>query len=172
MSRSARKPRLLPGAALVACALWLCVGLPAGAAPTAPAADADAALIDACLNDAGMKGRDPRECGERVIRACLAEAGGSSTAAMTALACEKRRSDAWGLRARQAYRQVESKLGDADKRLLRTSQVQFELELRDLCAATRSLPGGDPELAAAACASDLVAARALTLARLAAGKLP
>jgi hypothetical protein len=148
-------------------AVWLCGGCRAEAAP---AADADAALIEACLNDAAMKGRDPRDCGDRVVQACLAEAGGSSGAAAPALACEKRRRDAWILLSRQAYRQVEAKLGDADKRLLRTSQVQFELALRDLCSATRTLVGSDPELAAASCASDLVAARALALARIAAGR--
>jgi hypothetical protein len=81
--------------------------------------------------------------------------------------CEQKRSDAWLFLARQAYHQLEAKLGDADRKLLRTSQVQFELELRDLCMAARAALGGDPDLATASCSSDLNAARALALRRLA-----
>lgn len=144
-------------------------GIAAKAAP-APGADADAASIEACLSDTGMAGRDPRECGERLMRQCLADAGDAARQTPTAIACEKRRGDAWNLVARKAYRDMEAKLGADDKRRLRTSQVQFELELADLCAAIRGLGAGDPDLATASCVSDVIAARALSLSRLAAGR--
>jgi hypothetical protein len=170
-------PSSLPGrrrerAAVLALAMCLSAGIAARAAPAAPAAEADALSIEACLAEPSMNGRDPRECGDRILRQCLADANAASQAGAIAIACEKRRSDAWNLLARRAYRRLEAKLGDADRRLLRTAQVQFELELRDLCAATRMLAGGDPDLASAACASDLVAAHALSLARLSAGPGP
>jgi hypothetical protein len=146
----------------------LSIGAAAQAAPGAEAGT-DATSIEACLGEPSMAGRDPRECGERVLRQCLADANDASHAAAGAIACEKRRAAAWILLGRQAFRRIEAKLGDADRHLLRTSEAQFELDLRDLCAATRMLAGGDPDLAAASCASDLVAARTLTLLRLAAG---
>jgi len=179
MSSTRQRPRLSSktwlGALCTALgAMWLGLGRPAVAAAGAAASgDADAALIEACLNDAAMKGHDLRDCGERVMRACLAEPGAANQQAanqQAALGCEKRRGVAWAYLAREAYRQIEARLADAEKRQLRTSQVQFELEQRDLCAATRMLAGGDPELAAASCASDLAAARALILTRLAAGR--
>jgi hypothetical protein len=132
-----------------------------------PSTDADAAAIEACLGEPAMAGRDPRACGDRLYRSCVAEAGAAAEQKSGALACEKRRGDAWNIIARQTYRRVEAKLGDNDKRLLRTSQVQFELELSDLCSAARALGGGDPDLAAAVCSSELVTARALILKRIA-----
>jgi len=152
--------------AALAAVLCLLSGIVAAAAPAA-GVEADAASIEACLNDPSPGGRDPRECGERIVRRCVADGNAGQA---TPLACEKRRGDAWSLIARQAYRQLETKLGEAERHLLRTSQVQFELELRDLCMATRAVAGGDPDLSAASCASDLLASRALILSRLAAGR--
>jgi hypothetical protein len=141
----------------------------AKAAPP-PGADADAALIEACRSEPNMAKRDPRECGERLLRQCLADAGDAARQAQSVIACEKRRGDAWNVIARKAYHDIEAKLGAEDKRRLRTSQVQFELELADLCAAIRGLGAGDPDVATASCASDVIAARALSLSRLAAGR--
>ena len=143
------------------------VGYAAGAAP---GADADAASIEACLAEPGMAGRDPRECGERLTRRCLADAGDAARQTQSVIACAKRRGDAWNVIARKAYHEMEAKLGADDKRRLRTSQVQFELELSELCAAIRGLGAGDPDLATASCAADVIAARALGLARLAGGR--
>jgi hypothetical protein len=153
-------------AALAALAsLWLWAGEGALAAAVGPSAEADAAALEACLAEPAMAGRDLRECGERLLKSCLADAGNAPTAATS---CEKRRGDAWNAVARQAYHRIEAKLGDAEKRRLRVSQVQFERELSDLCAATRGLSGGDPERAELACASEAVAARAIVLRSLAA----
>ena len=132
-----------------------------------PGTDADAAAIEACLAEPAMAGRDPRECGESLYRSCVSEAGAVAEQKGGALACEKRRGDAWNIIARQTYRRIEAKLSDNDKRLLRTSQVQFELELSDLCSTARALGGDDPDLAAAVCSSELVTARALILKRIA-----
>jgi hypothetical protein len=153
------------GIAALTITFCLLLGL-ASAAPAGPSAEADAASIEACLGDPSMSGRDPHECGDRVTRQCLADANGAG-ATGSALACEKRRADAWNLIARRTYHALEAKLGDADRHLLRASQAQFELELRDLCAVARSLGGGDLDLAAASCASDLDASRALSLLKLA-----
>jgi hypothetical protein len=117
-----------------------------------------------------MSGRDPRACGDKIMRPCLANAMPAAPA--LTLACEQRLAAAWSSLSRQAYRQIETRLGEADKRSLRTSQVQFELELRDLCAVARALAGGDGELAAASCSSDLLASRALSLAKLAGSGIP
>ncbi|MBV8450111.1 MAG: hypothetical protein JO124_19205 [Hyphomicrobiales bacterium] len=148
--------------------LALCL-LPQGlacAAPPAAGAEADAALIEACLGDPSMRGRDPHECGDRVLQACGATGSGGG-AASAVLSCEKRREEAWNVIARQTYHALESRLDDAGRHLLRASQAQFELDLRDLCALARVLVASDAELAAASCASDLVASRALSLRRLA-----
>ena len=69
--------------------------------------------------------------------------------------------------ARESYHTLDSRLGDADRHLLRASQAQFELELRDLCAVAHALAKSDAELASGSCASDLVASRALSLRKLA-----
>ena len=100
---------------------------------------------------------------------CLVNADGAGTPS-SSVACEKRREDAWNVIARRTYHALDAKLGEADRHLLRASQAQFELDLRDLCAVARSLAGGDPDLASASCASDLVASRALSLLKLAAGR--
>ena len=133
-------------------------------------ADADAATIETCLAEPAMSGRDPRECGERLFRSCLAAAGDAGHTILGAVSCEMRRGEAWNIIARRTYRRIEAKLGDAEKRLLRTSQVQFELELSDLCRATRTIAGGDPVLAEAVCTSALIASHALDLSRLAGGR--
>jgi hypothetical protein len=154
--------RLAALALLIASCLWLPAR--ASAAPPAAGAEADAASIEACLADPSMRGRDPHECGNRLVPQCLAEA---SRAASATVACEKRREEAWNVIARESYRALESRLGDADRHLLRASQAQFELDLRDLCAVAHALAGSDAELSAASCASDLVASRALSLRKLA-----
>jgi hypothetical protein len=164
--------RILPALRLrhvAALAAFMCLPLGLGAT-AAPDADADAAGIEACLVEPAMAGRDLRECGERLFRQCLADAGDAGRQAKDAIACETRRGNAWALIARKAYRDMEARLNDAERRLLRTSQVQFELELKDLCAAARGLAKGDADLAAAACTSDLIAARAISLTRLATGR--
>jgi len=165
VTRSLHAPARFAAAVAVLALLRLWAGEGAWAAASA-SAEADAAAIEACLAEPAMAGRDPRECGERLLRSCLAEPGEAGKAP-AAVSCEKRRGDAWIAVARQAYRRIEARLGDDDRRRLRTSQVQFERELSDLCAATRGLSGGDPELAALACASEAVAARALVLRGLA-----
>ncbi len=155
--------RLAAVALLIASCLWLPVR--ASAAPPAAGAEADAASIEACLADPSLRGRDPHECGDRVLRQCLAEASRATIASAT-VACEKRREEAWNVIARESYHALESRLGDADRHLLRASQAQFELDLRDLCAVAHALSGSDAELSAASCASDLVASRALSLRKL------
>jgi hypothetical protein len=172
VSGVARNRRIWRARLFAALAAALCLSSAGAATGASPGADADAATLEACRSEPSMSGRDPRECGERLFRQCLAEAGDAGRQPAGMLACEKRRAEAWNALGRQAYRRIEAKLGDADRRLLRTSQVQFELELRDLCAATRMLNGGDPDLVQASCASDLIAARALVLARLAGGGTP
>ena len=157
-------PRLAVAVLLLTASLF--TGAPAPAASPAASAEADGAAIEACLGDPSMRGRDPHECGDRVLSSCLASASGGS-AVTAALACEKRREEAWNVIARQTYHALESRLGDADRHLLRASQAQFELDLRDLCAVAHALGGRDAELATASCASDLVASRALILRRLA-----
>jgi hypothetical protein len=154
---------------LAACALaaFLLLGEAAGAAPPGSNAEADAASIEACLADPSMSGHDPHGCGDRIQ--CLVNADGTGTPS-SSVACEKRREDAWNVIARRTYHALDAKLGEADRHLLRASQAQFELDLRDLCAVARSLAGGDPDLASASCASDLVASRALSLLKLAAGR--
>lgn len=154
------------GAALLTVLTLIDPARPAHAATTPPAAEGDAAAIATCLTEPALKGLDPRACGDHIVRACLDEAG-SKPAPSVQLRCEQRRSDAWILLARQAYRQLEARLGDADRKLLRASQVQFELELRDMCMAARGALGGDPDLATATCSTDLNASRALILRRLA-----
>jgi uncharacterized protein YecT (DUF1311 family) len=157
------------GARLAAVALLMasCLWLPArvSAAPPAAGAEADAASIEACLADPSMRGRDPHECGDRVLRQCLADASRAASANAT-IACEKRREEAWNVIARESYHALDARLGDADRHLLRASQAQFELDLRDLCAVAHALAGSDAELSAASCASDLVASRALSLRKL------
>ncbi|MBV9589420.1 MAG: hypothetical protein JO310_07475 [Hyphomicrobiales bacterium] len=147
-------------------AAGLCIGAPLRAAPPSATAQEDAARIEACLDDPALQGRDPHECGDRVLRPCLANASGASSAS-AALACEKRREEAWNVIVRQNYHALESRLGDAERHLLRATQAQFELQLRDLCAIAHALAGSDAELATASCASDLVASRALSLRKLA-----
>jgi hypothetical protein len=156
------------GAALIIVLTCLNAAHPCYAAPSPPSAESDAAAIGACLSEPATIGLDPRTCGDRVVRKCLGE-GGSNSPPPVQLRCEQRRSDAWSLLARQAYREIEAKLGDANRRLLRTSQVQFELELRDLCIVARAAMGGDPDLATASCSGDLLASRALVLRKLAIG---
>jgi hypothetical protein len=112
-----------------------------------------------------VRDHDPHECGDGVLRACLDAS--HPTSASATVACEKRREDAWNVIARESYHALDSKLGDADRHLLRASQAQFELDLRDLCAVARALAKSDAELRAATCASDLVASRALSLRKLA-----
>jgi hypothetical protein len=153
---------------VAALAAFLCLPLGVGARAVQDA-DVDAAVIEACLGEPAMAGRDLRECGERLFRQCLTVAGNAGET-KGAIACETRRGNAWALIARKAYRDMEARLSDAERRLLRTSQVQFELELKDLCAAARGLAKGDADLAAAACTSDVIAARALSLMRLATGR--
>ena len=148
-------------------ALLFCLLASHAKAATSAEAEADGVVIEACLDDPQMAGRDPRQCAERVLKSCLSARGDAGQTPAGTLACEKRRGEAWITVERQAYRRIEMRLTDADKRLLRTSQVQFELELSDLCTAARKLAGGDPDLAQAACVSDVVAARALSLLRLA-----
>lgn len=154
--------RLAGAALLLASCQWFAIE--ACAAPPAAGAEADAVSIKACLIDPSSRDHDPHECGDRVLHACLDD---PSHAAGAPLACEKRREEAWNVIARESYHAVETKLGDAERHLLRASQAQFELDLRDLCAVARSLARGDPDLAGASCASDLVAARALSLRKLA-----
>jgi hypothetical protein len=156
------------GAALIIVLACLNATHPCYAAPSPPTAEGDAAAIAACLSEPATNGLDPRTCGDRVMRICL-DGGGSNSPPPDRLRCEQRRSDAWTLLARQAYREIEAKLGDANRRLLRTSQVQFELELRDLCIVARAAMGGDPDLATASCSGDLLASRALVLRKLANG---
>lgn len=145
-------------ALLIASCHWFAAE--ASAAPPPASAEADAASIEACLADPSMRDHDPHECGDRVLRACLPDASAP-------VACEKRREDAWNVIARESYHALDSKLGDAERHLLRASQAQFELDLRDLCAVARALAKSDADLAAASCASDLVASRALSLRKLA-----
>jgi hypothetical protein len=154
--------RLAMAVFLLASCLWL-AGEASAASPT-PSAEADAASIEACLGDPSMGGHDLHECGDRVLHQCL---GDASHAASTSIACEKRRGGAWNVIARESYHAIESRLSDADRHLLRASQAQFELELRDLCSVAHALAGSDAELATASCASDLVASRALSLRKLA-----
>ncbi|MGC1577690.1 MAG: hypothetical protein WA813_16520 [Beijerinckiaceae bacterium] len=156
--------RLAAVALLLAPCLWLAAD--ASAAPRPAGAEADAASIEACLADPSMRGRDPHECGDRVLRQCLSDASRATNASAT-VACEKRREEAWIVIARESYHALDARLGDADRHLLRASQAQFELDLRDLCAVAHALAGSDAELAAASCASDLVASRALSLRKLA-----
>lgn len=169
MSDAERSTGRLAVAACAALGALLCLLVGGADAATSPSLEADAASVEACLDDPAASGSDPRQCGERLVRQCAADAKGAGRAGEAALACEKRRGDAWNLIARKAYRRLEAKLGDADRHLLRTSQVQFELELRDLCTAARAVAAGDPDLAAASCISELVATRALILVKLAAG---
>jgi hypothetical protein len=160
--------RLLQAATLAAVSCLAAIST-ARAAPGADA-DGDAAAIETCLAEPAMSGRDPRECGERLFHACLSAAGDAGRTILGAVSCETRRGEAWNVIARRTYRQIEAKLGDAEKRLLRTSQVQFELELSDLCRATRTIAGSDPALAEAVCTSALIASHALDLSRLAGGR--
>jgi hypothetical protein len=171
MSRVCRNGQSFLAAPKLALALILCLSPgDLAKAATSAEAEADGAAIEACLNEPQMIGHDPRECGERLLKSCLAAAGDAAQTPSGAIACEKRRGEAWITVLRQAYRRIDAKLADTDKRLLRTSQVQFELELKDLCTATRELAGGDAELAMAACVSDVIAGRALSLVRLAGGR--
>jgi hypothetical protein len=165
-SRFGGARRARSGAAVFVALAYLGLAHPSRAASIPPFAESDAAAVATCLSEPAMNGLDPRACGERVVRKCLDE-GGSDALPPIQLRCEQRRSDAWTLLARQAYRQIEAKLDDADRRLLRTSQVQFELELRDLCTVARAATGGDPDLATATCSGDVLALRALALRRLA-----
>jgi hypothetical protein len=161
--RRSEGARLAAAALLLAPCLWLAAD--ASAAPPPAGAEADAASIEACLADPSMRGRDPHECGDRVLRQCLDAAYAASGASAT-VRCEKRREEAWNVLARESYHALESRLGDADRHLLRASQAQFELDLRDLCAVVHALTEMQADLAAASCASDLVASRALSLRKL------
>jgi hypothetical protein len=134
----------------------------ATAAPVPPSAQADAVAIAACLG-AAAPGQEVLCLEGPALSGCEPRPPGPAS-----VACEKRRVDAWGLVAREAYRALEERLSETDKRLLRTSQVQFELALRDLCAVAGSLAPAERDRARAACAARLIAFRALVLRRMAA----